>query len=631
MTGSDLYWLEPTGDWRGRLRAAEAEPDPELRWRALQRLANLRLDFVQTNALDRALQRGLGERPPSDLVSPPIRLAILGSSSVEHLAPAIRVAGARRGLWIETYVCGYGQYHQDLILPGSDLAAFKPEAVLFALDARHLLGLARGDTSAAAAETAAKALSALWAKARELGASTIIQQAPLGIFPATLGEQEHRLETSRAARLQAINTALRGAGDRDGVELLALDRWAANTGLDVWYDAALWHRAKQEVRLSAAPLYGDLAARVLAAARGRSAKALVLDLDNTLWGGVIGDDGLEGIILGQGDAEGEAFLEFQQYAAALSQRGVILAVCSKNDPENAVLPFENHPEMCLKLSDIGAFVANWNDKADNLKLVAERLNIGLDALVFVDDNPFERAIVRRELPMVQVPELPEDPAHFARCVADAGYFESLRVTAEDLGRARAYHANIAREAQRASATDMAGYLRSLDLKLHWKPFDRPGAARILQLINKTNQFNLTTRRYTEPEVAALVGAADGVALQLRLTDCFGDNGMISVIIARPDPKEPSALVIDTWLMSCRVLSRQVEEEALNLLVEEARKRSARSLTGVFRATAKNGMVRDHYARLGFTQVGSGADGETRWTLDLADYTPRSTFISVEAG
>src|SRR6185312_454811 len=298
-------------------------------------------------------------------------------------------------------------------------------------------------------------------------------------------------------------------------------------GLAAWHDPALWHRAKQEVHPSAAPGYGDLVARLLAAALGRSSKALVLDLDNTLWGGVIGDDGLEGIKLGQGSALGEAFVAFQRYARDLARRGVILAVCSKNDEANALEPFEKHPEMVLRREDIACFAANWTDKASNLREIAERLNIGLDAVVFADDNPFERNIVRRELPMIAVPELPEDPALFSRCLADAGYFEATSLTNEDFERTALYQTNAARESLLASTTDLDAYLRSLEMTLVYRPIDEPGMTRVVQLINKTNQFNLTTTRYTEGDIRSIQADERAIALQFRLVDKLGDNGMIA--------------------------------------------------------------------------------------------------------
>jgi FkbH-like protein len=374
-----------------------------------------------------------------------------------------------------------------------------------------------------------------------------------------------------------------------------------------------------------APLYGDLVARVLGARLGRSSKCMVLDLDNTLWGGVIGDDGLEGIVLGQGSPVGEAHIALQEYAKNLSRRGIILAVCSKNDMANAIAPFEQHADMILRRTDIACFVANWQDKATNIRAIASQLNIGLDALTFVDDNPFERNIVRRELPMVNVPELPEDPSEYVNCIADSGCFESANITADDLQRAKQYNANRQREEIKTS-TDMKGYLQSLNMQLLWRRFDGIGLQRIVQLINKSNQFNLTTRRYTSAEAQQFIGHANILTLQLRLVDNFGDNGMISVIIARPESLS-GALEIDTWLMSCRVLGRQVEEASLNLLVEQARAMGARSLKGTYIPSAKNQMVCNHYSKLGFTSAGVGPKESTYWSLMLEEYRPFITSIN----
>jgi FkbH-like protein len=359
-----------------------------------------------------------------------------------------------------------------------------------------------------------------------------------------------------------------------------------------------------------------------------SYKCLVLDLDNTLWGGVIGDDGLEGIVLGQGNAVGESYVAFQQYAKALTQRGVVLAVCSKNDEANALAPFAQHPEMVLKRNDIAVFTANWQDKASNLRNIAEQLNLGLDSLVFADDNPAERALIRQELPMVAVPEMPEDPADYVETVAAAGYFETIAVTEEDRARAQQYQANAAREAAKSSATDMPAYLRSLEMKLLWRKFDRVGLARITQLLNKTNQFNLTTRRYTEAEVLAILQKPNTLTMQLRLTDRFGDNGIIGLLIG--DLNSRKMLVMDTWLMSCRVLGRQVEEATLNVLAEQAKIMGADGIEGVYLPTKKNGMVRDHYQRLGFQQTDSDADGGTHWRLPLDSFEPRPVFMQIVA-
>jgi FkbH-like protein len=418
---------------------------------------------------------------------------------------------------------------------------------------------------------------------------------------------------------------LRARADAQGVDVIALDAWCARHGLWSWHDPALWHRAKQEIHPNAAPFYGDLVARLLAAAQGTSAKVLVLDLDNTLWGGIIGEDGLAGIALGQGSAAGEAFTEFQRYVHALGRRGIILAVCSKNEESNALEPFERHPEMILKRDDIACVMANWDDKATNLRAIAATLNVALDSVVFVDDNPAERAIVRRELPMVAVPELPSDVSLFPAALSEAGYFEGRQITQDDLARGRHYQANAARSRHIAATTDMEGYLRSLEMRAIWGRFDAANKARVVQLVNKTNQFNLTTRRITDAEVDTLIEDSSALTVHIRLVDRFGDNGIIAVVIGAfaPDSRD---MELHTWLMSCRVLGRGVENSTLNIIAEQARALGAERLIGVYRPSAKNAMVRDHYAKLGFVSL--NGDG-TRFALDLGSWNPRVTYIQTE--
>ena len=645
---ADLDWLPERPDWPELLAQARSAPSSEAvpLYRAL---ASCRIDFTRTVKLDRAVQAQL--RSPAGLT--PVRLAVLGSSTLTHLLPAIRVAGLRRGLWIEIYEAPFGTYRQELADPGSPLHTFCPNAVLLALDARHVLELEHAGGPGHGLAT----MRECWRLATDSLACAVLQQTLLPVFPPVLGNNEHRLCQSPAAVVDRTNHCLRETSTAAGVQLLALDVFARTEGLAHWHDPALWHRAKQEVHPAAAPLYGDQVARVLAALLGQTAKCLVLDLDHTLWGGGIGDDGLEGIVLGQGSAAGEAHLELQRYALALRDRGVVLAVCSKNDEANALLPFEQHPEMLLRRNDIACFVANWDDKATNLRRIARELNLGLDALVFVDDNPVERGLVRRELPEVHTPAMPEDPAEYVRVLASAGYFEGLGVTGEDRQRAASYSALAA--ARRAAAdgpgtaTDLDSYLASLHMELLWSPFDTPGRARITQLINKTNQFNLTTRRTVEPEIARLITRPDVLTLQLRLRDIYGDHGMIAALIAEPistthpdipggpratfmpqphrgmngvdEPQptpEPTDLLITDWLMSCRVLGRNVEHATLALLAEQARARGVRRLIGRYLPTPKNTMVRDLYPRLGFTLLEQGPGDATLWSLDLAGFHPQ---------
>jgi FkbH-like protein len=624
-----LYWLPELADWRDRLRAFGK--GGAAAWDEAVALANTRLDFIRTNALDQTVAAAFGGKPPKELSTKPIRLALLGSSTMAHLHAAIRVAGMRRGLWIEIYENDYGQYWQELTDQASALHEFQPTTVLLALDAHHLsaglgAGLGAADADHLFGEASGR-IRECWRLAREAFRCPVIQQTPLPVHPTFLGNNEHRLPGSRHAFIDRLNREMRSVADGDGVDILAVDTRAATDGLKAWHDPALWHRAKQELSPAAAPMYGELVARLLAAKQGRSSKCLVLDLDNTLWGGVIGDDGLAGLVLGQGSALGEAFVDFQDYARELSRRGVILAVCSKNDEANALEPFEQHPEMVLKRGDIASFVANWNDKVSNIRSIAQELNIGLDSLVFVDDNAFERSLVRRELPMVAVPEVSDDPPTFAQTLADAGYFEAVAVTEEDRVRTEQYQGNRQREQLKASVTDLDAYLRSLEMQLIWRRFDPIGLQRTVQLINKTNQFNLTTRRYSDEDVLAVMNDPCAFGLQLRLIDRFGDNGIIAIVIGKM--QGDNELLIDTWLMSCRVLGRQVEPTTLNLVAEAAKRLGARRIVGEYLPTKKNGMVKDHYQKLGFIVLDNAEDGSSRSALDLATFVPASTFIDVK--
>ena len=626
-----MNWLPIAGDFREDLRAALARSTPEDRLEGLASLAGHRLGFVETIQLDRALAR-LGIKEAAGFQ--PVRLAILASSTVDHLAPAIRVAGLRRRLLIEVHGGTYGQYRQDLLDPASALHRFQPQAALFSLTAREAIsGVALAATAAevdGAIGRFVAELGSLWRRAREIGGAAVIQQTFIDVSEPLFGGYDRMVPGAPGTMVARLNDKLCEAAAREGVLILDIARASQRDGIDAWFDTARWLQGKLEIAPQAAPLYGDLAARILAAQRGLSKKCLVLDLDNTLWGGVIGDDGLDGIVLGEGSAAGEAHLALQHYAKQLKERGVVLAVCSKNDVKIAEAAFRDHPEMALRRSDFAAFQANWDDKAQNLKAIAAKLNIGVDSLVFVDDNPIERARVRQSLPTVAVPEMPEDPAHYVRCLADAGYFEAVAFTAEDRGRAEAYAANAEREALLGSAESMDDFLRGLAMTVVHGPFTAVDHARVVQLINKTNQFNTTTRRYAGDEIARIMEEPDAVTLQFRLLDRLGDNGLVSTMILRPTPDDDETLEIENWVMSCRVFGRELEFEAMNIAVEAARERGARALVANYLPTPKNDVISKLYSSLGFTEIDAptSANGATRWVLDLADYVARKTHIVV---
>jgi FkbH-like protein len=635
-----LSWLPAHSDLGAAIGHARREADPAARVALAMCLAGYRRDFTLTGRLDRMAAESLGDLAANDarprLGLTPLRIALLSSHTVDHLLPAIRVAGLHRRLALSTYVAPYGMYRQVVLGGDAELAAFAPQVILLALDAQDAPLQLPLDTPepevAAAVEARVEELRHLWRRARERFAAQVVQQTLVPADPPLFGSFEALVPAAPYAVIERLNAAIRASAREDGVLLLDL-AWQAARGSygQGLADPVRWHQAKQLISPTLAPLYGDLLARVAAAVAGLSRKCLVLDLDNTLWGGVIGDDGLEGIRLGQGSPTGEAFLAFQQYALMLARRGIILAVCSKNDAAVAEAAF-GHPAMALKRADIAAFVANWDDKAGNLRRIAGMLDIGLDSLVFVDDNPAERDIVRRELPEVGVPELPEDVAQYPARIAAAGYFEAVSFTSDDAARGRSYALNAERKAALSQSTDIAGYLRSLEMTLTPIPVGQAELARVTQLINKTNQFNLTTRRYTEVDVERIAADPSSVSLALRLRDRFGDNGVISVVLARPDASlPPGELLIDTWLMSCRVLGRQVEEAVLDVLTHAAAQAGGRALVGEYRPTPRNGMVAEHYRRLGFEPCPApeGSEpGSSFWRHDLASRHPAQHFIEI---
>ncbi len=631
MALPDLYWLLPVSDFDAALRDLKQAGAPSTGLAAqFADLANRRLDFLQTARLDRVLQRRLAEVASLDDLPGRLKLALLASGTIDHLIPAIRIAGLRRGLLVDCYVAPYGQYAQDLLNPASELRQFAPDVVFFSFDAfaavPQLPSHQGRDQVEAEIESRIAELRDLWRLARDDLQAAVIQQTVLNRAPPVFGQFEMRVPASPGALIRRFNLVLAEAAAEDNALLLDLDWCVDQIGMNRLGDEMLWHHAKQEVSPAIAPLVGDLLGRQLAAIRGLSRKCLVLDLDNTLWGGVLGDDGLDGIVLGQGSALGEAYLAFQRYVKRLSERGIVLAVSSKNDPGTVAEAFERHPEMALGLSDFAAMEVNWEDKPSAVQRIAQTVNLGLDALVFFDDNPAERTLMRETLPEVAVPEFPDSPEHYARSLVDAGYFEAVSFTADDQLRAQQYVANRERGKLQAKATDMEGFLRNLDMEIQIDSFDRLNLARITQLINKTNQFNLTTRRYNESEVWAMAEDPTTATFYVRLKDRFGDNGIISVVIGRFNSSgDEPVMEIDSWLMSCRVLGRRVEYAVLDALVKAALAKKATALVGEYIPTARNDLVREHYSELGFAPVDAPeqGNGHTRWIMPLEGYQPRN--------
>lgn len=616
---SDLAWLVAApADFRARLSAVRASADAGAPvGEELVRLALHRLDETQLTRLGKLALSIDAPVAPLERV----RLGVIGDGTLSLLGPVLTGTGLRHGLLVDIVEGSYSAAVAEALNPASHIREAGLDFALVMLDHR-LCGL---DSPAVDAEAAAERVDTALRRVRliveNLGHSVrgpLLVQTLVAPPEPMFGSFDRVHPGSPFSLVEAFNAKLAALARDCGIVLVDLARLAAALGTESWHDPGHWHAAKLAFAPAYLPVVADCVARVLASLRGRAKKVLVLDLDNTLWGGIIGDDGVDGMVLGQGSATGEAFVAIQQMSLALRERGVVLAVCSKNEDAAARLPFREHAEMILRENHIAVFQANWTDKASNLRAIAETLNVGVDSLVFLDDNPVEREQVRRELPLVGVPEVGDDPALYPRILAAAGYFEAVALSDEDRARADLYQTNAARAELMASTSDMASYLESLDMACTIGPVDARCRARVSQLINKSNQYNLTTRRYTEVEVAEAEVDPERFLMQVRLADRFGDHGLISVLIAR---RESEAWSIDTWLMSCRVLGRRVEEAVLAALVAEARVAGARWLIGTWIPSPKNAMVKDHYARLGFAPDGELEGGATRWVLDLVAFQP----------
>jgi FkbH-like protein len=613
---AELAWLpRPPEDFHARCRNV-SEQEGGL-GSSIQALARYALDENQLARLAKLIGEARQQRRSlAPLV--PFRLAIVSNATSQFIVPALVASAARHGIALECCEANFDQVAQEVLSADSAISRAQPDAVLIAVDHRGLpLRQCLGDT-AAAQETVEAALAHLGLIRKGVAANSkaicIVQtvaRPPETIF----GNADFAVPGTTRSLVDRVNRGIAESISGSGDVLFDIAGLAETVGLAGWHDPTLWNLAKLPFSNVFLPLYADHVGRIVAALRGKSRRCLILDLDNTVWGGVIGDDGIEGIVIGQGDPTGEAHLSVQQTALTLRERGIVLAVSSKNHDEVARAPFQTHPDMLLREKHIAVFQANWDDKATNIEAIANALSLGLDSMVLLDDNPAERALVRQLLPQVAVPELPNDPALFARTLLAGGYFEAIAFSAEDRQRADFYEENARRVALREEAADLGTYLASLDMVMTVQPFDAAGRNRIVQLINKSNQYNLTTRRYTEREVAEAQRDSDCLTLQVRLSDKFGDNGMISVVICRQIGRDWH---IDTWLMSCRVLGRRVEDAVLQELLLQARKRCVDRIFGIYHPTERNKLVEDHYAKLGFALVERQEDGTTVWQLSVAE-------------
>ncbi len=548
--------------------------------------------------------------PASALALKPLRIAILAANTVDHFVPILRHWLAVQGFAAEVWIAPFNTIEASSLEPSSALYSFKPDLVWLFTTARDVHIEAADEAAIEPAIAAAmRRMASLWNAIRSRLDCMILQNnADIPTFDE-LGNFAGQSKLSRRNLLRRYNLELAAAAP-NGVILIDLEHLSALYGKRRWADRRYWYHSKHAFAMDT---YGSLAfqtARVIAALKGQAKKCVVLDLDGTLWGGTIGDDGVGGIKLGVG-ADGEAFVDFQRWLRGLKERGILLAVCSKNEEEAAKEPFTHHPDCQLRLEDFAAFRANWSPKVDNVRHIAQVLNIGLDSFVFIDDNPVERGLMRTHLPMVEVPELPQDVSDYIEAIERHCLFETVSLSKEDRDRTRLYRDNAARAELMNSYTDINDYLASLDMVATAADLDDFHLPRMAQLVNKSNQFHLTGTRYTEAELQNL--SRDHVVRFFKLRDRFGDNGLISVIVGKKS--SGGDFIVDTWVMSCRVLGRTMEEFIILDIAAAASHLGCKTIVGRYVPSAKNKLVAALYERLGFQKT-ADSNGTTDWCLPI---------------
>jgi FkbH-like protein len=551
----------------------------------------------------------------------PCRVALLASFTIDPLVPFLRVEAARLGFDADVYVGPFNAVHQELLDPQSGCGRRQPDIVFITQLLADVCPALSDDFLAQPPqavdqlidETIATCMNTIRAYRERSSATVVLSNFGMPAAPV-LGIFEAMAEGSQTAAIRRLNTRLvESARTLPGLYVQDVDRLAAQVGQSRWYDMRMWCLARAPLSGHALPALAALHAAFIHAAFGPPRKCLVVDLDHTLWGGVLGEDGIHGIALGQ-SYPGNAFRRFQQAVLALSHRGILLAINSKNNPDEVLEVLRSHPDMVLKAHHFSAMQINWRDKADNMLAIADALAIGVDSLVFFDDSPAECALMRRLRPEILTIQAPKDVLDYPGALARSCAFEQLSITAEDVRRREIYRDEERRRQHRASAASMGAFLESLQMAAEIRPIDRFSLPRAVELTQKTNQFNLTTRRYAAAEIATAAEAGDGAAFSLRLVDRFGDHGIVGLAIVRVDR---SVADIETFLLSCRVIGRSAETALLSFLVGWARSRRLEGVEGEFVPTRKNAPAADFYARHGFSPAGQTGRG-TRWRLSTTD-------------
>lgn len=578
------------------------------------------------------------------------KIAVLGGSTTHDIIRMLEIFLLQQGIEPEFYESEYARYYEDAVFGNEELDGFRPDIIYIHTTYRNLRTLPTMKMSreevATLTEGTYASFAGMWEALQNKFHCPIIQnnfEYPMYRLQGNRDAWDYRGRVRFVSRLNERFAEY--ADEHESFYINDINYLSASYGLDSWNDDAFWNMYKYALSMQAIPVLSWSVANIIKSIYGRNKKALVLDLDNTLWGGIVGDDGVDALEIGEETAAGETFREFQKYLKEQKDIGVLLTVDSKNDEKNA-LDGLNHPEGILRPDDFADIRANWDPKSANFVNIAKDLNILPESMVFVDDNPAEREIIKQQVPGATVPEM-TTPENFIRVLDKAGFFEVTTFSEDDARRNEMYRANAERKNSENSFADYGEYLKSLEMKAEIKPFEPLYYQRITQLTNKSNQFNLTTKRYSEEEIAIAAEDEDTITLYGRLTDRFGDNGIVSLLVGSiamtvtDDPKAMAAnggkpvslgrraLLIDLWLMSCRVLKRGMEYAMMDKLIRTCREYHVQEIYGYYFPTAKNAMVKDFYQDMGFTKLSEDKTGKTSWKFVIpAAYTMKNKYIEI---
>lgn len=564
------------------------------------------------------------------------RIAILGGSTTHDIKDILELFLLNNGIKADFYESEYEQYWNDVMFDNPELVEFKPDIIFIHTSTRNIKNFPTMRDSfenvEALLEEEFTHFESLWQKVAETYKCPIIQNNFEQPFYRLLGNRDSWDYRGRLNFVSRLNQKFyEYAQNHKNFYINDINYMASCYGLQKWADPFYWHMYKYALCMDAIPEFAYNLANIIKSIYGKNKKAIVCDLDNTLWGGIISDDGAENIEIGQETSIGQLYTEFQTYLKAHKDLGVLLTVDSKNDEKNALAGL-NRPDSVLKPDDFIVIKANWNSKDRNLLETATELNIGSDAMVFIDDNPAEREIVRAQVrgiigATVAVPEITA-PERYINILDRSGYFEVTQFSSDDLSRNKMYKANAERAKQQASFADYGEYLRYLEMKAEIKPFAPIYMSRIAQLTNKSNQFNLTTLRCTQADIERVASDKNYITLYGKLEDKFGDNGVVSVVFGHTDENDKTVFHIDLWLMSCRVLKRDMEQAMMDSLMTECKVCGIKIVKGYYYPTAKNKMVKEFFAQFDYTKTSEDENGNAIWERTVEDYQNLNRYIKV---